>query len=69
MERVRSYFVRVADRAVEAGAASAITALGADKVFNAVSVDFAELGGFFLGGALVSILVDLARNGIDGQES
>lgn len=68
MQNLRDYYTDVVDRAVRTAAQSAVLVLAADQV-NAVSVDWAEVGGFALGGAVLSLLTSLVSRGITGRTS
>lgn len=56
-----AYWIAVGERAVRMGAGSVLTvwAVG-DGVMNATQVDWADAGGYFLGGAVFSVLFSLA---------
>lgn len=57
----RAFWVDACERAVKTAAQSAILAIGADQV-NAVTVSWPEVGGFALGGAVLSLLTSLATD-------
>ena len=54
-----AFWKAAAERAVKTAAQSALLVLGADQV-NAIAVDWPEVGGFALGGAVLSMLTSLA---------
>ena len=67
MSTIRRYYTDLADRAVKTAAQSAILVLGADQI-NALDADWQLVGGFALGGAVLSALTTLAHRGLVGRE-
>lgn len=56
------------ERAIRAGAAATLSAwVVGDGILNALSVDWPDAGGIFLGGAVVSVLMSLAGNAATGD--
>lgn len=66
--KTKAYWAAVADRAVKTAAQSAVLVLGADQV-NAIAANWADVGGFALGGFALSVLTSLAMTGITGKPS
>lgn len=62
----RNYLRDLADRAVKTAAQSALLTLGADQV-NALDADWRLVGGMALGGAVLSLLTNVAERGILGR--
>lgn len=54
----RAFWKNAAERAVKSAAQAAVLVLGAEQV-NAIAVDWADVGGFALGGAALSLLTSL----------
>lgn len=64
----KRYWLKVAERAVKTAAQSGLLYLGADQL-NALEADYIGLGGFMLGGALLSLLTSLATTPFgDGED-
>lgn len=61
-----TYLHDLADRAVKTAAQSALLTLGADQV-NALDADWRLVGGMALGGAVLSLLTNVAERGIFGR--
>jgi hypothetical protein len=57
----------LADRAVMTAAQSSLAYLGSTVALDALSLNWVVLGGVALGGALASLLTNLARGGITGR--
>lgn len=55
------------DRAVMTGAQSVLSYAVLTPVSDALSMDYRVMGGVFLGGALFSVVTNLARGGISGR--
>lgn len=62
----KTYLRDLADRAVKTAAQSALLTLGADQV-NAFDADWRLVGGMALGGAVLSLLTNVAERGILGR--
>lgn len=62
----RSYLLAIADRAVRTAAQAAVLVLGADQI-NALNADWADVGGFALGGFALSVLTSLVTGGLTGN--
>lgn len=58
----REFWKKATERAIKTGAQSAILVFGADQV-NALHADWADVGGFALGGVVLSYLFSLATSG------
>lgn len=63
---MNTYARDLLDRAVKTAAQSALLTLGADQV-NALDADWRLVGGMALGGALLSVLTNVAERGIFGR--
>jgi hypothetical protein len=57
------------DRAVMTGAQSVLSYAVLTPMTDALSLDYRVAGGVFLGGALFSLLTNVARGGISGRLS
>lgn len=66
MNHLREYVADLADRAVKTAAQSAVLVLGADQI-NALDADWRLVGGMAAGGAILSVLTNLAERGIRGR--
>lgn len=62
----RAYLLAVLERAVKTGAQSALLVFGADQV-NALNANWADVGGFALGGFVLSVLTSAATSGFGGS--
>lgn len=62
----KTYLIDLADRAVKTAAQAALLTIGADQ-FNALTADWQLVGGMALGGAVLSLLTNLAQRGIRGR--
>lgn len=62
----RAYWLAVLERAVKTAAQSALLVAGADQV-NALRADWGDVGGFALGGFVLSVLFSLASTGLGGN--
>ena len=64
----RTFWRRAIERAVKTAAQSAILVIGADQI-NALQVGWVDVGGFALGGAILSLLTSLASSRVgDGDD-
>ena len=64
----RDFWFASAERAVKTAAQSAILVIGADLVnFNATQADWGSVGGFALGGAVLSLLTSVASAATNGE--
>lgn len=62
------YAADLADRAVKTGAQGAVLAIGSTSLqANAFAIDWSTTVGFALGGALLSILTNVAQRGLSGH--
>lgn len=63
-----AYYTDLVDRAVKTAAQAAILSVGVESAaVNALAVDWALMGGMALGGALLSLLTNVAERGIFGK--
>lgn len=67
MSNLRDYYTETVDRAAKTAAQSALLVLAADQV-NVIAVDWPEVGGFALGGAVLSLLTTLTQRGLSGRK-
>jgi len=72
MTRVRALFSRTfwldaTERAVKTAAQSALLAVGADKVLDVMAADWANIGAFAAGGAVLSLLTSVASIPVPGM--
>lgn len=58
-----AFWKAAAERAIKTAAQSALLAIGADTV-NAITVDWLEVGGFGLGGAVLSLLTSIGSDAL-----
>jgi hypothetical protein len=56
------FWEKAAERAAKTAAQAAILVFGADQV-NALTADWADIGGFALGGAVLSLLTSIITSG------
>lgn len=61
----RAFWEAAAERAAKTAAQSAILVIGAEQL-NAISANWADVGGFALGGAVLSLLTSVASLGAGG---
>lgn len=65
---VRERAVELLDKAVMTAAEGAVLAIGHESVsVNALAVDWSLVGGYALGGAALSVLLNLGRGGLTGR--
>lgn len=62
----RAYVLAVVERAVKTAAQSALLVLGADQI-DAMHASWQDVGGFALGGFVLSVLTSLATSGFGGD--
>ncbi len=62
MTRTRAYALAVVERATKTSAQAAILVLGADQI-NALNANWQDVGGFALGGFVLSVLTSIATSG------
>ena len=62
----RAYALAVLERACKTAAQSALLVLGADQI-NAMNAQWADVGGFALGGFALSVLTSVATSGFGGN--
>lgn len=55
----RTFWLDATERAVKTAAQSALLAVGADKVLDVMAADWAAVGSFALGGAVLSLLTSV----------
>lgn len=66
MTKVKAYALAVLERAIKTAAQAALLVLGADQI-NAMHANWGDVGGFALGGFILSLLTSLATSGISGN--
>lgn len=59
----KKFWQAAGERAVKTAAQSALLVIGADQ-FNAVAADWPEVGGFALGGLVLSLLMSVASDAL-----
>jgi hypothetical protein len=64
---IKRYYTELVDRAAKSAAQSAVLVIAADQV-NALSADWQLVGGFALGGAVLSLLTNIAQRGLFGRD-
>ena len=62
----KAYLLAVVERATKTAAQAALLVLGADQV-NAMHASWGDVGGFALGGFVLSVLTSLATSGFGGN--
>lgn len=62
----KAYLLAVLERAVKTAAQAALLVLGADQI-NAMNANWTDVGGFALGGFVLSVLTSLATSGLGGN--
>lgn len=66
----RAFWTAASERAVKTGAQAVLTTyLVGDVALNAITADWANMGGIFAGGILVSYLTSLASAQVSGTPS
>ena len=63
---MKKYALAVLERATKTAAQAAILVIGADQM-NALHANWADVGGFALGGFALSVLTSLATSGFGGN--
>lgn len=59
----RQFWPKAFERAVKSAAQAALLVLGADQI-NAMQANWGDVGGFALGGAVLSLLTSLVTSGV-----
>lgn len=54
------FWIDSAERAIKTGAQAILLAIGSSELFNLFTLDVSVIGGYFLGGAFLSIITSLA---------
>ena len=67
LDKMKAYYTDLVDRAAKSAAQAAVLALGADQL-NVLDADWKVVGGFALGGAVLSALTNLGQRGLFGRE-
>jgi hypothetical protein len=62
----RAYLLAVLERATKTAAQSALLVLGADQI-DAMNASWGDVGGFALGGFVLSVLTSVATSGFGGN--
>lgn len=62
----RKHLTAVLERASKTAAQSALLVLGADQI-NALNANWLDVGGFALGGFVLSVLTSIATSGFGGD--
>ena len=66
----RDRVLDLVDKALMTAAEGALLAIGAESLsVNALAVDWSTVGGFALGGAALSVLLNVARGGLSGRRT
>lgn len=64
----RNYYTELADKAAKTAAQSAVLSIGVESAqVNGLAVDWALMAGMALGGAVLSLLTNVAQRGILGK--
>lgn len=63
----KKFWKAAAERAIKTAAQSAILVVGADQ-FNAIAIDWTDVGGFALGGAVLSLLTSLGSDALTDSQ-
>lgn len=66
MSTIRKNVIAMLERASKSAAQAALLVLGADQI-NALSADWELVGGFALGGFVLSVLTSVATSGFGGE--
>lgn len=65
----KDYLKTLADKAVVTAAEGALLAIGGDSLSaNAFTIDWSTVGGYALGGAVLSLLINVTRGGLFGRK-
>lgn len=64
----KKFWTKAAERAAKSAGQSALLCLGADQI-NALAADWQLVGGFALGGAVLSVLTSLASLRVGEEDS
>lgn len=65
MRAVKEYLLKVLDRAVKSAAQGALLAVGSESLAaNAWTFDWSTIGGFAVGGFVLSVVTSLATTGL-----
>jgi hypothetical protein len=65
---IRDYYTDLVDRAVKTAAQAAVLSIGVESAqVDALAVDWTLMAGMALGGALLSLLTNVAERGIFGK--
>lgn len=59
----RAFWKKATERAAKSAAQAAVLVIGADQV-NAFAADWADVAGFALGGAVLSVLTSIITSGV-----
>ena len=62
----RAFWSAALERAAKTAAQSAVLVIGADQ-FNALAVSWGEVGGFALGGFVLSVLTSVGSDAVSSQ--
>lgn len=62
----RKYLTATAERATKSAAQAALLVIGADQL-NALHANWVDVGGFALGGFVLSVLTSIASSGFGGD--
>lgn len=65
----RFFWTSTLERAVKTAAQVALVVVGQDRLFNAVTADWANILSFSLGGFVLSILTSLASSTVGSEDS
>ena len=63
----RAFWSAALERAIKTAAQSAVLVIGADQ-FNALAVSWLEVGGFALGGFVLSVLTSVGSDAISSED-
>jgi hypothetical protein len=70
MTPYRPYLRDLLDRAARTAGQAAVLAVGAESLSaNALAIDWTNVGGFALGGFVLSVLTTVAAKGITGRRA
>lgn len=65
---MKRYYTDLVDRATKTAAQAAVLSIGVESAqANAFAIDWALMGGMALGGALLSLLTNVAERGLFGR--